>query len=232
MEFLSITAALPILIASFLGSPHCLGMCGGFVAIYSRGTSHKILPHVLYSLGRLCTYLSLGLAAAFAGASFNSMVSTVSLQSASALLVGSTLISFGLLQLIRGRVAIASPVFASLATFVRRFSEPIFERPTRLTPFLIGLVTTCLPCGWLYTFVAQAFAAATPLEACSIMFLFWLGTLPAMLALGATAAQLIRRVGRFIPRITAILLIVSGLISLNLHISHQHHAHSHTEHQH
>ena len=81
---------LPIVVASLVGSPHCAAMCGGFVAIYSRNaagnsTRAKILPHLLYSVGRSVTYLTLGVGVSYIGAGIDSFSG---IARAAAILVG------------------------------------------------------------------------------------------------------------------------------------------------
>ena len=65
-----IALAGSVLLASLLGSPHCAGMCGGFVCFYSgqdgRGQTRA---HAAYNLGRLVSYLVLGLLAGSAAGS-------------------------------------------------------------------------------------------------------------------------------------------------------------------
>ena len=59
---------LVIFAAGFLGSFHCIGMCGGFACALGRdprGGVATIGRHLLYNLGRLTTYCFLG---ALAGA--------------------------------------------------------------------------------------------------------------------------------------------------------------------
>ena len=57
-----------IFAAGFLGSFHCIGMCGGFACALGRdprGGAATAERHLLYNLGRLTTYCFLG---ALAGA--------------------------------------------------------------------------------------------------------------------------------------------------------------------
>ncbi len=60
---------LTLTVIAFTGSfGHCLGMCGGIVIAYSSAKidnrwkkSYEIFVHTLYSLGRVTTYVLLGL---------------------------------------------------------------------------------------------------------------------------------------------------------------------------
>lgn len=214
-------AAVPIVAASLLGSPHCAGMCGGFVAIYSHHARGKFLPHILYSLGRLITYCTLGLAAAAFGASIDSFTE---IGRASALLVGAALVVLGVVRLIRGPSAPRAALVDRMTSLVGKVAAPLMRSESILKPLLIGVVTTLLPCGWLYTFVALAMAAARPAEALVIMAAFWAGTLPVMLSLGALSRMVIGRFEHLLPRITALLIILGGLLSIGVHLQHAGHS--------
>ena len=63
-----IALAGSVLVASLLGSPHCAGMCGGFVCFYAaQGGRGQARAHAAYNFGRLFSYLVLGLLAGALG---------------------------------------------------------------------------------------------------------------------------------------------------------------------
>jgi sulfite exporter TauE/SafE len=78
----------------------------------------------------------------------------------------------------------------------------------------MGLVTTLIPCGWLYAFVAVAGGTAHPLTGAGVMALFWLGTLPVMASLGLLAQSALGPLRRRLPILTASLLVVFGMLTL------------------
>ena len=56
--------------AGFLGSFHCMGMCGGFACAVGRdprGGGATIARHLLYNTGRLSTYCFMGVLAGMLG---------------------------------------------------------------------------------------------------------------------------------------------------------------------
>lgn len=232
MENVGNMALIPILIASIIGSPHCAGMCGGFVGIYSHNAPGRFMPHFLYSIGRLVTYLSLGLIAAVAGHSFDSVTEVANL---SALVVGIALVIGGVIKLCLGTISTRSPISEKISKGLQLIAKPIFKSESAFKPFFIGLVTTLLPCGWLYTFVALALASSDITKGLIVMCVFWLGTLPVMLSLGVASRWLTTMLGRHLPRVVGILLILGGLLSINLHFNHaghNHHVTSESEHSH
>jgi len=66
---------LTVLASSFIGSLHCIGMCGplvGFVAGASAGPGASgPKTHIAYNLGRLVTYTALGGVAGAVGAALD-----------------------------------------------------------------------------------------------------------------------------------------------------------------
>ena len=60
---------LLIFVGGFLGSSHCLGMCGGFVLVLGRRSSlaGNLCRQTVYSLGRVFTYSMAGAAAGYGG---------------------------------------------------------------------------------------------------------------------------------------------------------------------
>jgi sulfite exporter TauE/SafE len=80
--------------------------------------------------------------------------------------------------------------------------------------FLIGLVTTLLPCGWLYTFVAVAGSTGSMSGGAAVMMAFWIGTVPMLLAVAAGAARLFGPFARRLPAVSAVVVLVLGLLSI------------------
>lgn len=223
----------PILLASLLGSAHCVGMCGGFVALYSCQAGASYGSHISYNIGRLTTYLLLGALLGAMGAKLNQLGMVAGIGNFTAIAVGCTLLSWGIVGVLRsqktqGGIKLFLPAAAQnrLKQLYALLLAPFLDRSSLLTralhptvrSYLIGLVTTLLPCGWLYAFLAVAAASGSAMHAVGVMLTFWLGTLPAMVATGG----LIHRFGKqwlgFSPRLAPILLILAGLFSLATHL--------------
>ena len=225
---------IPVLIASFLGSLHCLGMCGGFVACYSSQPSKRpAISHFAYSLGRLVSYISLGALAGVVGAGLNRSAALVGLNKLAALMAGVLLILMGLRMLQRANRG-ESIMSTGGAGFVTALYQRLLNSP-RAVPawgqaFLLGLFSTLLPCGYLYTFVAAAAATGSLASGALLMLFFWLGTLPAMLGFAYLLGRPLGRLAPYAPRLAAIILIAIGSYSVYGHFQHQHHDHS--QHQH
>jgi hypothetical protein len=78
----------------------------------------------------------------------------------------------------------------------------------------VGLLTTLLPCGWLYAFVITAAATGAVADAMLIMIAFWVGTLPMMLAIGVGIRRLAGPLRDRLPVFSALVLVAIGLYSL------------------
>ena len=91
--------ALAVLGASLLGSLHCAGMCGGFVAFCSAGDAARRRPglavHVVHGAGRLVAYVVLGVAAGALGAALDVAGALAGIHRAAAVLAGALVVVWG-----------------------------------------------------------------------------------------------------------------------------------------
>lgn len=220
MQTLSFSAVF--LAALVYGTPHCAAMCGGFVAFYAGKSDNRWISHLAYNLGRLVTYLLLGAAAGLLGKSLDRAGMLLGFQRATALVTGGLLLVWGLQGLL-GRSAhsgLANRIIravTSLTSLLHKRALSANASPWVLNAFLLGLLSTFLPCGFLYTFTALAAAEASPLGGAALMFFFWLGTVPVMTALGTVLQTLSTPLRRFVPRLSSALLIAAGLFALSAH---------------
>jgi sulfite exporter TauE/SafE len=86
--------------------------------------------------------------------------------------------------------------------------------PAPARALAVGLLSALLPCGWLYAFVATAGGTGSPAAGALTMAVFWLGTLPVMVVLGALAQGALGRVARYVPLVTSVVLLVFGLLTV------------------
>jgi sulfite exporter TauE/SafE len=78
----------------------------------------------------------------------------------------------------------------------------------------MGLLTAILPCGWLYAFVVTAAGTGGALAGAFVMTAFWLGTLPVMVGLGVGLQALAGPLRRHLPAVSAVAIVVVGLLSV------------------
>ncbi|MDP2359575.1 MAG: sulfite exporter TauE/SafE family protein [bacterium] len=210
---------LAVLAASLLGSLHCAGMCGGFVAFYAGGDrSHgrsRLLSHAAYSGGRLLTYALLGVAAGILGRALDLAGAAAGLQRGAAVAAGLLMMLWGLVMLLQVKGLRISthlpPVFQRL---VQEALGQLGDKPPVVKALVLGLLSTLLPCGWLYAFAITAAGTGDPVAGALVMVAFWLGTLPVLLTLGMGVQAMAGPLRRHLPVISALLLMVIGALTV------------------
>ncbi len=220
MQTLYITAFL----VGLLGGVHCLGMCGGVVAMLTAGLPAeqrrhigRQLPLLLgYNLGRIIGY---GLAGALMGGLGAIAIGYLPLHTTQRLLYGLAALFMLLLGLYLGGWW---PVLGRLertgARLWRRI-EPLGRHllPIRRFPQAlgVGLIWAWLPCGLVYSVLISAVATGSPLKGALLMFAFGLGTLPNLLGIGLLAGAAARLAEQARVRQAAGLLVIGfGLYAL------------------
>ncbi len=206
-----------VLTASLVGSLHCAGMCGGLMlfALGADGQQNgrtKLKLQSAYHGGRLITYTLLGVAAGTLGQALDFGGSFVGVQRSAAIFAGVFMIGFGIIALMRLKGVKIAHVRAPkmMQNAVAKGQRLAFN----LTPFkramTIGLLTTLLPCGWLYAFAFTAAGTGSPVWGGLTMSVFWLGTLPVMASLGAGIQMLAGPLHAKIPVISACSVVLVG----------------------
>ncbi len=230
---------LAIFIASLLGSFHCAGMCGAFAAIATNPITPKTTPvptqltinrrrplratflHTTYHLGRLTTYIALGIAAGAAGSTLNAGGALLGVQRIAAILAGITLLTIGVLLLIRRlgvlkftpRKSLAPSPFSPTHLLVKVQSS-LQHKPDTTRALFTGITTVLLPCGWLYTFVIIAAGTGTWWQGGVAMAAFWLGTIPALSAFGLIMSLLSAPLQRRMPIVSAVFFLICGVLTI------------------
>lgn len=176
----------------FLGSAHCVGMCGGIAAALSASSvgdaRTKIRRSVSYNAGRLASYASMGALAGFFGATLAGMAGTTGMLVlrfvAALLIVAVGLHLAGWSRLVTHIEAAGGPVWRRLAPIARRMRAS----SSPFAAFGFGALWGWLPCGLLYSALTVAAASGSWTDGALSMAAFGIGTLPATLSIGAFAA--------------------------------------------
>jgi sulfite exporter TauE/SafE len=203
------------------GAGHCLGMCGGIAAALNLGGPRSTAVTLAYHGGRISSYTLLGGLLGLAAGSIDISAWTMGLR----YLAGLMLIGMGLYVADWWRgMAVLERAGAYLWQPIQRLSSRWL--PVRHWPqgFALGLCWGFMPCGLIYSSLAWAATAQDAATSALMMFLFGVGTLPAMLAtsLGADRLQNFLR-QRGLKLLIAIMLIVSGAWTLYLTVAHSGH---------
>lgn len=221
-------------LVGLLGSTHCLGMCGGIVSAFTfsvradlRRSPWTLSPYLLaYNTGRITSYGIAGLIAGAVGAGAFGILPSDSNLWVVRLITGGFMIALGLylagwwpgLQTLEKW---GGALWKHIEPWGRRFL-PV-DHP--LKAMAIGLVWGWLPCGMVYAMLAWALASGSAGQGGLLMLAFGLGTLPMLLAIGATAEWLKDFVRHpWVRRGAGVMIVLFGLFSLFAPPGHYHHA--------
>lgn len=209
------------MLGGLLGSSHCVGMCGGFAAMVGLHTGSllgNLRAQLIYSLGRIMSYVTLGAIAGFAGQRLTAAVPPlINVPAVLCLVAGVFLFREGLLAsgLINRRVGSAAtagclfgPLFASL-----------LKIPGGRNAFVAGIATGLLPCGLVYAFVSLAASSGQMLDGLTTMLAFGIGTVPLMVLTGCGASLLSWAARRRLWQFAAWSVMITGLLTLGRGVS-------------
>lgn len=209
---------LSALVLGFVGSAHCLAMCGGIAAALGQarpqaGPAAALAHATVYSAGRITSYALIGLGAGLLGEAFAiSLGWTTGLR----VLAGLLIVGFGLhvagwwngLALVE---QIGRGVWRRLLPVHRRIGAP--DRISKV--FALGMLWGWLPCGLVYAALVGAASTGSGLSGALFMLCFGLGTLPALLAASGLGARLGGLLAlRSARRTAGVLLLVFGFWSI------------------
>jgi len=200
------------LLLGFLGSFHCIGMCGPIaltLPVQHLGGAKKMGGILLYNAGRVTTYMLMGLLFGWLGRQFY---------------IG------GLqqwLSIILGVLLLAGMFFYRFVPvpklgFVKKPLGQLLARQQFRTLYGIGFLNGLLPCGLVYIGVAGALASGDIWDGMLFMGAFGAGTLPAMMAV-TWFSQLIsipvrHRIRQLIPVMVGVMAVLLILRGMNLGI--------------
>lgn len=204
---------LTLFLLGFFGGGHCVGMCGGLSSAFALqlppGLNRTGLI-VLLNLGRISSYVFIGLLVGAIGQIGISLDQTRWLQNGLYLFANLLLLLLGLY--LAG--------ISSLATRIESIGRPVWKRlnpllnrllPIQSVPacFGVGMLWGWLPCGLVYSASLYALGSGNALKGGLYMLVFALGTLPNLLAMGLFAAQLKNFLQRKTVRLAAGLLVAA-----------------------
>jgi sulfite exporter TauE/SafE len=213
---MDIALYISALTVGFLGSFHCVAMCGPIALVLPRKNGSKATifsGRIFYNLGRIVTYMILGLIIGLIGFSF----AIKGFQNELSIIAGISIILFVLF-------AKGNKHSANITGFIGKFTfnlkqqfKKLFGNGSRMSLFLIGLLNGLLPCGFVYLALAGALATGSYAGGMMYMGLFGLGTFPAMLAvsiaghfIGTGFQKYMRKASPIIAIILALFLIQRG----------------------
>ena len=223
-----------LLVIGLLTSVHCIAMCGGINLSQSLAktedsyspskrfgnppdsqtnlppTAHlsSLLPGVLYNVGRLISYTTVG----FVVGALGSVITVSNLFRNIVLLLA------GLFMVIMGINMLGLFPFLRCLTpkLPQIFTKKIDAQKAGRGPLVIGILNGFMPCGPLQAMQLYALSTGSPIKGGISMFLFCIGTIPLMFALGAAGGILSGAKGSAFSRraiqVGAILVAAMGVV--------------------
>jgi sulfite exporter TauE/SafE len=171
-----LTLALSI---GFFGSLHCAGMCGPLALVFCSHQTGKgsILPGVFYNIGRVITYMILGLVFGLIGSVF----AMANIQMLVSVVLGVIMIFSFFLSIDLDRAIAASWLGRKVYQPVKLQLGYFLSRASSKPPILLGMLNGILPCGMVYIALAGAMSMPGIENAAIFMMFFGLGTFPMMM---------------------------------------------------
>ena len=166
-------------VLGFLGSFHCVGMCGPIALAVGGNGGRKFLSNkIIYNLGRSLTYATLGLIVGGLGFSLSLAGIQQGLSVAMGLLIVLLSLSYK-----KADQFLTIPALSGAVSWIKNHLAHYLKSGSKFAFFSTGLVNGLLPCGMVYMALVVAMGMQSPLLGASYMLFFGLGTIPMLLAL-------------------------------------------------
>ncbi len=196
----------------------CMAVSGGLlIAISAKyaqanpglSTAQKFRPHIFFNIGRIISYTAFGAVLGLLGSfvRISPFASGIMVIVASVVMI---LLGFQMLN-----------VFPSLRRFQpkmpRIFTNSIqglSSTNNRAAPLLLGASTFFLPCGFTQALQLYALTTGSALTGALTMLVFSLGTLPALLAVGAISSFVQGTFRRYFFRFAGAAVLLIGIVSV------------------
>lgn len=203
----------------FLGSFHCLGMCGPIALAISAQDKNRYLKNkLIYNFGRTVTYSVLGGFIGFLGFS----LALAGIQQWISIAMGALIIVMAFFYKRSERMVAQSGLFGVVGR-LRQLLGKYLKRGGTSAFFATGLLNGFLPCGMVYLALIASLAMQSPIYGAAYMFFFGIGTIPMLISvmvtqnmLGASVRNKLTKTLPYFAMFIGILFIVRGM-GLGIH---------------
>jgi sulfite exporter TauE/SafE/copper chaperone CopZ len=207
------------LIGLFAAVSTCLAVVGGLLLAVAQkfneanpGLSgiQKFKPHIYFNIGRILGYTGFGAAVAGIG---SGLMLPPQFSGYLTILIGAIMLFLGL-QMLNwfpglGRFSPKVPKFISRKIY------NLSEKRDRGAPFMLGAFTFFLPCGFTQALQLYVFASGDWKIGALTMLIFSLGTLPALVSLGAATSFIKGAVQGHFLRFAGALVVLLAIFNIN-----------------
>lgn len=200
--------------AIFLGlisSFHCIGMCGPIAIMLPVDRKNSVKRHLqilMYQVGRIVAYSSLGLLFGFLGKS----LSIAGFQQQLSIVVGLLMILFAIIPEKKlAHYNFSKPIHKIIAKIKFSLGKQ-FKNNSYKSLFTIGLLNGYLPCGMVYVALFGAIAMQSISQGVFFMFLYGLGTIPLMTVVVYLTNFITPKVRSSIQKVIPVLTVLIGMM--------------------
>jgi sulfite exporter TauE/SafE len=191
-----------------LGSFHCVVMCAPIMlSIKWRGvTSLKILRNkAIYQVGRITTYILIGLLFYYLGRSF----ALANFQKALSISIGIILLVWVAVSFLK--VNNLNNALLKIFGWLRKVLSPIVNIKGPIGSYSSGMLNGLLPCGLVYVAAFASVVQPTAGENMQYMAAFGVGTLPLLIAVIGGAQFAGAKVRKAASQVTPIFIVLLGI---------------------
>lgn len=203
---------LPYLAISmgFMSSFHCIGMCGPIaLAIPVKSTSpvSRGINYILYNLGRSTTYMLLGILV-------GSLAATIALTGYFeyfSIAIGVLLVLYAVGPATWNKYYQMPLFWQNLVKKVKKRMASIIHSSNPGSRVFLGMLNGLLPCGMVTMALAGSMATGSAWSGGGFMFLFGLGTFPAMLGISLFKEKITPRFRSTLYKLSPLFVFAIGL---------------------
>lgn len=202
---------LSALILGFMGSLHCVGMCGpiAFMLPVDRTNNYKKFGQIfIYHFGRLLAYGIIGLIFGLLGKG----LSIFGLQQKLSIAIGALMILVVLIPYKSfNKYNLSKPIYKIISKVKNQLGKEL-KKKSPDTFLTIGFLNGFLPCGLVYMALFASIAMGDALQGSLYMVLFGVGTLPLMTAAIYFSNLLKGGVRQKVQRAIPVFVVIIGVL--------------------
>lgn len=170
---------LSALLFGLLSSLHCVGMCGPIalmLPVSRQSTALRIIQTLLYHIGRIISYTTLGFIFGIFGKGFF----IAGIQQRFSMVIGILMILYVVLPKKNlDKIRFLNPIFKIISKIKSSLGK-LLTNKSKTSFLLIGILNGFLPCAMIYVALFGALATQDALQGALYMMIFGIGTIPLM----------------------------------------------------
>ncbi len=213
-----------VFLMGFFGGVHCLGMCGGVVAMLTAGLEPEVkanpkkiaLFHLNYNIGRILSYILMGIAFGLIGALLANTLQMNIFDKSLRIFSGVLMIMVGLyIGNWSSSIQILEKIGAKFWALLQPLTKRFLPIKNLRSAFFTGLLWGGIPCGLVYGALSFAIISGSAAQGGMIMLAFGLGTLPSLLLMASLSTQLTHLIQKpWVRKFSGLMIIALGVAAL------------------